>query len=147
MRRAAIISLLLLWVWIAFTVSAEYYLVNGPRAIRESDLKLLPAGHRSRILYSLREAQKVESDLKKKPQETQTGTSSVVPPPPPGFILEPRIDFVPDSRPPPPPARQLNVWHREVRINYVLLVWFLLPPVLLSPLLRHFWKKDLPTHN
>ncbi len=38
-------------------------------------------------------------------------------------------------------------WERELRVDYILLVWFLLPPVLLSPLLWQFWKKQLPTHN
>lgn len=155
MRRATIISLLLLWVWIAFTLSADYYLVNNSRAIKESDLKLLPAERRSAILHWVREPEKIETVQQEKPEpfdwekfgakpvETPKPkrNGAVIPPPPPGFVLEPKkgkadketkINFR--------PARtNLNVWRRELRINYVLLVWFLLPPVLISPMLWQFW--------
>ena len=85
MRRATIISLVLLWVWLAFTLSTQYYYVEsapGVRSFSATDVKMLPTAYRARVLR----------------------------------------------------------WGRELRIDYALLVWFLLPPVLLSPLLRQFWR-------
>ena len=83
MRRAAIISLVLLWVWFAFTVSADYYCVYDTGfAVKESDVR----------------------------------------------------------RPGIRPCRNAK---RELRLDFTRLGWLLLPPVLVSPLLRQFWRKEV----
>ena len=51
MKKPLIISLLLLWIWIAITLSTDYYLVNGEQAIREAAAKRTPAAYQ----YHLRE--------------------------------------------------------------------------------------------
>jgi len=43
MKKPLIISLILLWVWLAVTLSADYYLVGGQIAIKENNAGGIPA--------------------------------------------------------------------------------------------------------
>ncbi len=60
-KKTLIISLVLLWVWLAITLSTDYYAVSGKRAVKASEIKLIAVAGAGRAVVFWKREPRVDS--------------------------------------------------------------------------------------